>query len=215
METPKPRFRKLGIFLFLIALMATVFAAVHLGENLRGKKKWEAYQRKLIAQGTKLDLAAFVPPPIPADQNFAATPFFAELLRDPRRTNWNRWPDPTFGKVRPPANEDKRNERQLTDWAAWQIAWRAQAGGDTNLVERDRTKAAAEVLAALKVYEPVFEELRAASRRPLSRYDIRYDMENPWGILLPHLAVLKQVCQTLSLKACAELAAGNSEQALR
>ncbi|MEK7686426.1 MAG: hypothetical protein AAB466_13505, partial [Verrucomicrobiota bacterium] len=49
---------------------------------------------------------------------------------------------------------------------------------------------------------------------PFSRYPIKYNLEDPWGILLPHLAEIKGICVWLQLKACAELAAGQSENAL-
>src|SRR2546422_5648197 len=29
---------------------------------------------------------------------------------------------------------------------------------------------------------------RAASQRPYARYPVIYDLENPWGILMPHIA---------------------------
>jgi hypothetical protein len=77
-----------------------------------------------------------------------------------------------------------------------------------------RAKAAPAVLEGLKDNEAKLAELRAASKRPHSRYPVVYDLDNPWGILLPHLASVKSVCQRLNLKACAELAAGQSQNAL-
>jgi len=77
-----------------------------------------------------------------------------------------------------------------------------------------RAKAARAVLDELKPSEPYLAELSAASQRPYARYQVNYDLENPWGILLPHLAGIKTVCQRLQLRACASLAAGQSEAAL-
>jgi hypothetical protein len=76
-----------------------------------------------------------------------------------------------------------------------------------------RAEAAAGVLAALAETEPVLEELRAASRRPHSRFNLSYDAEDPASVLLPHLAILKHVCQILQLRASAELALGRTDQA--
>jgi hypothetical protein len=76
-------------------------------------------------------------------------------------------------------------------------------------------RAALAVLAALKPYEPVLNELRAAMRRPRARYNVRYDLDNPWATLLPQLAVVKRTCQLLRLETSAELAAGRAEEALR
>src|SRR5206468_9385456 len=140
-------------------------------------------------------------------------PFFDELLPGPRPTNWNRWPD-LISRLQPRLSTGKSNERHLSDFASAQATLRAGKGHDTNTVAVGREDAAKEVLTAMKIYEPAIQELRSVSARPLSRYNIRYDLNNPWGILLPHLPVIKTVCQGLSLKACAELAAGQSDDAM-
>jgi hypothetical protein len=74
-------------------------------------------------------------------------------------------------------------------------------------------EAASGVLAALADSEPVLEELRAASRRPYSRFNLHYDLDNPAMILLPHYSVLKRVLQILQLRTSAELALGHTDQA--
>jgi len=71
------------------------------------------------------------------------------------------------------------------------------------------------VLEALKPYEPVLQELHAARKRPYSRFNVLYDWENPWGIRLPQLAIIKRTCQLLRLQSSAELVAGKSEEALQ
>ena len=76
-----------------------------------------------------------------------------------------------------------------------------------------RMKAAPALLAGLKTNEAALAELRSASQRPYSRYAVFYDLENPWAILLPHLARMKAACLRLQLRACAELAAGQSDKA--
>jgi len=76
-----------------------------------------------------------------------------------------------------------------------------------------RAEAAAGVLDALAESGPILEELRAASLRPHSRFNLRYDVDDPASILLPHLSTLKHVCQVLQLRASAELALGRTDQA--
>lgn len=212
-ETKPSGIRKVGVMLFCLAALLTLFGAFHLIENWRGKKKWESYKRELISQGVKLDLAQFIPPPIPPEENFAASPFFAEVLPGPLPTNWNRWPK-LLSTLRVHSSSGRRNERRMTDLVAWQQALRVQNGQDTNGITGDRVEAAKEILAAMKIYEPAIQELRAASARHRSRYNVKYDLDNPWGILVPHLGVVKQVCEGLSLKASAELELGDSAAAL-
>ena len=69
------------------------------------------------------------------------------------------------------------------------------------------------MLRALEPYGPVLEELRNASRRPYARFNIRYDDEFAFNILLPHLAVLKSVSSIFRLRASAELAVNQTDQA--
>jgi hypothetical protein len=74
-------------------------------------------------------------------------------------------------------------------------------------------EAAAGVLDALAETAPVLEELRAASRRPHSRFNLYYDIDNPPEMLLPHYTVLKRLFQVLQLRASAELALGRTNEA--
>lgn len=69
------------------------------------------------------------------------------------------------------------------------------------------------VLDALADFSPALDELRAASQRPYSRFNLQYQEENPAAILLPHLARLKYLCQILQLRASAELALDRTEEA--
>jgi hypothetical protein len=73
---------------------------------------------------------------------------------------------------------------------------------------------AADVLLALSKYDSVIEELRQASRLPLSRFPLNYDAPSPSEILIPHLAALKSCAQVLQLRACAELASDQNQKAL-
>jgi hypothetical protein len=214
-ETRPSRIRTLGVVFFVIALLATLLGAFHLLENWRGERKWEGYRKKLTADGANLDLNAFIPPAIPDQQNFAATPFFTELFPGPKATNWNAkyWPE-TFFRINPQSSPGKRNERALTDLVAWQHALRGSTNDARKTGAEARASAARELLTALQPYEPTLAELRSVAARPLSRFDVHYTMDNPWGIRLPHLPVLKQLAQLLSVKACAELAADNPDRAL-
>src|SRR5438045_2247372 len=49
-------------------------------ENYRGHYLWKKYREKWEAKGERFDLASFIPKPVPPEQNFAATPFFAPFL---------------------------------------------------------------------------------------------------------------------------------------
>src|ERR1035438_1025050 len=88
--------RTLGRILVGLAALVTLIALVCTEENWRGKRAWERYKHELEAQGEKLDLEAYIPPPVPDEQNFAMTPFLAPLFDfnpEPRKEGQSRWRD--------------------------------------------------------------------------------------------------------------------------
>jgi hypothetical protein len=212
--------------LFAAACLATLIALFYAEENWRGRHAWNKYRQELEARGEQLDYRAFIPNPVPDEQNFAATPFVKSWFVRENLGSSNFDKDDfgqAFGKVSDPKDRDM-GIRKFVDLVAWKAAFSAIGSGETNRHQmflttnkfdfETRAKAAPAVLAGLKTSQTNWEELRAASRRPYSRYPVIYDLENPWGILIPHIARIKGVVQRLQRKACAELAAGHSENAL-
>src|SRR5439155_15312139 len=217
--------------LFALAVFCTLMAVFYAYEDWRGKRAWHTYRAQLVSQGADLDIRNIIPAEVPDDQNFAATPFLSALFqgRRPSVTNVDaRWPTP-FEDARHAAKlfaggkELNTNDRRLTDLVSWQMAFRKLVTTNyddlrASLNSHDpsiRAGAADEILRALQVYDPVLTELHAASQRPLSRYKVIYDLQNPWGIFLPHLNVVKRTCELLQLKASAELAKGDTESAFK
>ncbi len=203
--------------LIVLAWVVTLIALLYGEENWRGRRTWNTYRQELEATGAQLDLQAFIPPPIPDEQNFAATPFVESWF--PKGHTW----EDSFSKADAKLPGQDQSRRQFTDLVAWGAALKAVEGGTINsyrytdtgkLDAESRAQAAPAVLAGLQGDEAIFQELRAASLRPHIRYPVVYNLENPWGILLPHLAQIKTTCNRLRLKASAELAAGQSDQAL-
>jgi hypothetical protein len=57
-----------------LACFVTFIALVYTEEDWRGKRAWKQCKAELEAQGAKLDWAAFIPPPVAAEQNFFKAP---------------------------------------------------------------------------------------------------------------------------------------------
>ncbi|HXI72791.1 MAG TPA: hypothetical protein VNN22_20830 [Verrucomicrobiae bacterium] len=219
-------------FLFGCACAATLIALFYAEENWRGRHDWERYKHEWEARGEKFDFADFVPPPVPADQNFALTPIiftsYGQMLTrdgrmispDKRDTNFvNRL------KMDIARNDDWAMTHSTTnsigDWQTtktsdlkvWQNYYRALAAPTNEFpVAPQPQSPAADVMLALSKYDPVIEELREASKLPYSRFPLEYDKDDPAAILLPHLAVLKQCSLALQLRALAELQNGQTEK---
>lgn len=218
--------RTIRRFLIGLAWMATIIALFYGEENWRGRRAWNKYRQELEARGEQMDYRAFIPKPIPDEKNFAATPFIQSLFL----RNGYGYDEDNYSAAGPRISgpETDKGDRHFKDLTAWSAAFAAAQSGDLKLRPKirrpsfqeahfdleSRAKAAPAVLEGLKSSEAVFAELRAASQRPSSRYPVTYDLENPWGILLPHLAMIKGTCQRLLLKACADLAIDQSEPAL-
>jgi hypothetical protein len=78
----------------------------------------------------------------------------------------------------------------------------------------NQQQAAAAILDIFRqTYDPVLDELRAASQKPRCRFDLDYDCAPLPGIVLEHLAPLKGIVIKTSWRAEAELALGRSREA--
>jgi len=219
--------RTLRHVLIGLAWLVTLVALFHGEENWRGRRAWDRYRRALEAEGAQLDFRALVPKPLPDEQNFAAAPVIKSWFEKHGPAGVDEeWEDNyarAGTRIYPPKAKGGPANRLPEDLVAWEERFGAAGSGKTTGKEQfypgktdpeSRAKAASWVLTALRTNEALFAELRLASGRPDSRYPIRYDLENVWAIEFPHLRMIKGVCQRLELKACAELACGQSEKAL-
>jgi hypothetical protein len=208
--------------LIVLAWTATFIALLYGFENWRGARAWNKARRQLEARGEILDFKALIPQTIPPEQNFAAMPFVQSWF--PRATDPAKlWGD-QFSRVsnKVPSGTSDAAGRNFTDLVAWQMAFSAFGEGRFDNAEKlrsgkldreSRASAAPAVLEGFKASEDKLAELRAASQRPQSRYPVEYKLDDPWGIHLPHLAVLKGACQRLQLRACAKLALNQTDEA--
>ena len=206
-------------WIFGLICAASLVALLFAIENWRGARAWHQYRQQLEAKGAPLDFKEIIPKPVPDAQNLAATPFIKSWFEF--RGNAEKiWSD-QFMAARGMVNSvTNRTRRTFTDLVAWEMAFAAVQANETNrefasdqLEPAARAKAAPAVLRGLEGSANRLAELREASRRPLSQYPVDYNLDDPWGILLPHLAVLRSTCERLELRAVAELAAGQSARA--
>jgi hypothetical protein len=218
--------RMLRRCLVALAVLVTLIALFYTGEAWRGKRAWENYRDKLVAEGMQMELKDYVPPPVPDDQNFAMTPFLAPLFDfnpQPLQPGQGTWRD-TNGMNRTTAfaqgvTVDHANKvfpdfDQKLDFQFLLHELQKQSNSSVPASAfASRADAAAEVLKQFVQYQPVLDELRVASHRPYSRFNIDYEAEDPASILLPHLAVLRRTETVLTYQSSAELATGKPDAA--
>jgi hypothetical protein len=217
-SAPKKSLLRYGIIGLL--WLVTFVALVVVEENWRAKRAWESYKAQLEAKGEKLGMSGLIPAPVPDDQNFAQTPFLEPLFEfNPnRKPGESAWADTNavnrvdqFAKDFPTLKEPSGwKEGRVTDLP------RLAAGFDKNAEAGkpvlSRTQAAEEILKSVEKYRPVLNELQEANKRPNSRFKIRY--QDNFSALLPHLSPLKRIAHIYAVRASAELALGQTDNAL-
>jgi hypothetical protein len=210
-----------------LACLTGLIVLFYAEEDIRGRRAWGQFKAQWEAKGEKFDLAAFIPPPVPDDRNFAMTPVvsttYGQVLDrnghhiSPQDTNVvDRLRMPLDVGNGGPTNGIGNWQKAISsNLEPWQRYYR-QLSLRTNLfpVPPQPQTPAADVLLALRKYDSTIEELRGAAALPASRFPLNYDSEEPFAILLPHLAPLKGCAVVLRLRALAELEAGQSEPAL-
>ena len=212
--------------LIVLAWTVTILALFYGEEDWRGRHAWNQYRDAAAAHGLSLDFSTYIPKPVPDEQNFAVTPFLKTFLQTNPVIHAISTNDLYYRACENISDTNiakAKGYRHFTDLVAWQMASAALQNGELRgdqKFETDITDLAARAAAAPTILEgmkpdaAVFAELRAASSREYSRFPVVYDLDNPWMILLPHLAKIHQTMHRLNLEACAELAAGQSDQAL-
>ena len=227
--TPRPEsrlwsWRSARRLLLGMAGALTLVALFYAEENWRGTHALARLRHAGEAKGEQYALAALVPPPVPEDQNFALAPLLKPMLDVVPGSRPIQWRDPA-GRDRLQKvdallrDKQKRKEPgmanclvdRLTDLKDWQAFYQ----GNTNYPQPAQARSPAEdVLTALSRFDPELKELGEAASCPLSRFPVQYDFEDPYSILLPHLARLKALANVLSIRAIARLEAGQSRAAL-
>src|SRR5260221_4046439 len=198
-------------------------------ENYRGHFLWKKYREKWEAKGERFDFVSFIPMPVPPDQNFASTSFFAPYLDyttdETDREHPHRWKDKrTYERnlaLASSLNGLRSKQKTSPDIGHWQLStytdlgpWRDCFNGNTNFpFAATPNDAASDVLTALHRYDQLLDELRDASIRPYSVFPIHYD--EYYDALLPHLASLKGIARIVQLRTIAQLEASHPAEALQ
>jgi hypothetical protein len=226
--TTKSRWlRRVRRGLVSIAALVTLVALFYAEENWRGSHDWGKYQREWEAKGEKFDRQAFVPPPVPDEQNFAMTPFLAPVFDfnpEPLQPGQDRWRDTNgYHRAMDFARELFESGRTVRAERHWPDATKADSDiwlealgtNSTNRQFASPAEAARELLKAYEKYRPVLDEIQAASQRPYTRFNVNYGTDDPAATLLPHLAMMKRLQQVVMLRTRAELTLGQNDAAYR
>ena len=192
------------------AIAATLVAAVVEEENWRGESAWRQFSRNCVTHGAPLEFDAYLPPPVPDDQNLFKTPVLARFLNenDPQTRAFNEYAKKNtfvWGLFTHGLGNWRKGE--ATDFV---LACRQLRKTDIHSAPVDVQKAAEIVSTALDGMRPELDELCAAARlRPLAQLTLRAD-RSP---IMNSFEVIRFFETALALRACARIELGQSDQA--
>lgn len=215
-------------YLLLIALV-TPMAALTAIENFRGAWAWRQTRAELVAKGERLTFGELLPTTVPADQNVASLPLFANLFdyTHPKRgvIPWRvANAQKRLWAVNLPDNHlpNRKSGSGPIALADWAVAFRTSVSNraakppkpDSNdawqpayAVAPSNATPAQVVLTALSVGDPLIRDLCEFSERPHARFPVHWD--ESFNALLPHLAFGKGISRHLALRVEARLAEGD------
>ena len=213
--------RKLGFFAKLalgflgFVVLLVLFIAVFIGvENLRGSHAWKAVWNAHEKSGDPLGVAAVIPPAVPPADNFAETPMFKHLLDhrvgEKSSTAEREAADLRIKKLT--LGSPNGGAARLPDGRMNLEAWRNTLAPEESATAPASSPAEG-VLAGLHRWEADLDELERASRRPFSRFGVRY--EDGFNAEFPHLGILKGIISIYELRSASLLAVGDPDRALR
>ncbi|KAF0177415.1 MAG: Uncharacterized protein FD161_2502 [Limisphaerales bacterium] len=199
---------------------ATVLAAAHTLSGWQGRRAWEAYRAEAEKRGVVFDLEKLMPPPVPDAENFAATPLLRSFQSGnpeftERRTKLGpQAPESPFRPDDPHMKSSWPNRQNWIRGERWNFPeLQGYYRSSTNFPAWPTPRTPSEdVLKALSRFDSELAELHGAAARPQTRFNIQLS-EDGVSTLIPHLAVMKSLQWTVTLRSVARLEAGRTNDA--
>ncbi|HXE42307.1 MAG TPA: hypothetical protein VN516_04715, partial [Candidatus Baltobacteraceae bacterium] len=172
----------------LFTILALILLAVifYTEENARGKHAWNKAKQRFEARGASMDWSKYIPPAVPDDQNF---------FKAPKMTEW-------FVKGSTFTNDLVRRMTNLKTTGA--------VGSASNAITSELL--AKNYVAWSDQYQPDFDLIREALKRPYARIDCDYSV--PFAIQIPNFIAVRVVAQTLAQRAHCHLILKQPQAAL-
>lgn len=199
-KTLRPRLRRFAVVVVLLVVASCLI--MHFSGR-QTKSAWRRYKADLEARGERLDWRAWIPGPMPADdENFAATPVLAAIAVKDKTDSvvWGRFQALAIHSSLGRVGDFERGERG--NLATIQSEIRQQYGSSA-LPPPPLRNSAEDILNSLKPVESELNELRAAATRPYAR--LKLNFPDPVSQDVPSFVVLRELSQLFELACVAEL----------
>ena len=125
--------------LFWLGVLVALVGIFYAEEDWRGRSDWNRYRRDMAARGVSLEFRAYIPKPVPYEENFAEAPivkawcvnYGSAILVNDLYTRASQYVWPTNSAKNP-------GHRYFQDLVAWQMAWAALQTGPFDRIKNLR-----------------------------------------------------------------------------
>ncbi len=218
MKAPFNLTRRKLLILAWVMIAGVVLAAAAIGiyyriENAAGRRVWGEVEQLAASRGERLTLAATLPAPVSASDNFGASPVFAASfgrqaasaldVAEGRSPSAERWRMPIPDPLRDAKGEYEMPEPGFGLW------WQGEA---VPLAEWREYLGTQDVLGFLDTYEADMAAIAKASRLPHARFDVDYEHSVLAG--MPYLPGMRSLSRLFALRAAARIERNDGAAAL-
>lgn len=166
--TKSPRSRRIvRRSLIILAWLVTIIALFYAEEDWRGKRAYERCKRDMEAKGLTLDWDKFLPPPISDAEN---------IFKAPKMQEWFVGRDTSANELVKMLENPKTHS----------------VGSPTNAIQTEADARA--YLAWSDQFQPQFDLIREALKRPYARMDTDY--AHPMTMAVPNFVAIRDTAQT-------------------
>ncbi len=218
--TPRQRARRYAKrALWALAAVVTLVVLLQQIANFRGARAWNAALEKLAAAGETTDLAGLLPPPIPAAENFFATPALAQIALpgesgDGARARIEELGFKNWAKMEASGPSDDTGSR-VAQPTAFAFYIEALAGAGVLMEPSDAGDAGVFLETFDHAFSDLVTEFEAAVERPRSQV-IDETLRQATGggaplisVAMPHLSPAMALGKAMALRGAAAAQAGD------
>jgi ABC-type Na+ efflux pump permease subunit len=211
------------------ALLVLIVVGFYAYQNWIGQRRWAAFQREVKRQGGSLDLARFLPVPVPDDSNLARSPAFRAVLNG---TNQSVARVLQGVQLMNPTYPGSPNVNMVLKWGRQDflpLSHVAEVLFQTNppanrtrfnrptygapAQDTNRADAAAGVVQGLRPHDEIMDALAQAARLPFFQVFTHRTAVAVLRPATPELQALEQMHYLFQVRACARLVGNDTAAA--
>ncbi|MFK5924889.1 MAG: hypothetical protein QM496_22140, partial [Verrucomicrobiota bacterium] len=186
-----------------ILVILAILIPVGIHENRQAERDWAQFKTQGETKGEIFELKKLIPPTLPNDENFAASPIITELFDDPNNNRISQLKFYNFSAFKEiPISSDTKSRHKKMALAAPELQLKDYF--DSNGKKLSEQEAAERMLQAYAPYSKIFSEVALASNKTGASYPFNYD-EISFATPFTHLTGIHTISKALWLRSRAYL----------